>query len=608
MATRRALVFDNDSAFFTLIKSSLGAYGFEVQVADPRPDNIQKIKVLKPEVAFIAVDAPDKVGYTLCSKAKKAVGSRIPIVLATATLSLDDLALHAKLKMHADAYLDKRSISRDELLHKLDELIRLGPRIGPLPPEDNGDLGPSKDVKQIPVMENKSDLSEGSIAKVYEASDPANQEELTSNEPASISESLEETIESEGDTNYAVSSQTYGMRDQTVKNDANGYNDLDGRLAKQESEINHLRQQLEEARRDARSSPFSSDFLSLREQIIQKDSEIIHLTEKLHDSNREILTGKNKLRQFAKRKAELKMEIRQGLKREKELTAILQVKQHEITSAQKALKALKHKATKEAKQAKDTLVQEQQTHEQTRQHFESKIAELQDQHDAAIKQVELEKQLALESLQKQIQEQLAKAEENHQQALNTLENKYAAQIAQIQDEKNAEIEALKQKAIKEAKQAKDTLAQEQQTHEQTRQHFKSKIAELQDQHDTAIKQVELEKQLALEPLQKQIQEQLAKAEENHQQALNTLENKYAAQIAQIQDEIKDVEEQRLAQLRAAEKKYKAILLKVEETRKQELQALKKKYTSQIAQLQEEKNVEIEELAENVIPAFSLDTD
>ena len=44
MATRRALVFDNDSAFFTLIKSSLGAYGFEVQVADPRPDNIQKVK------------------------------------------------------------------------------------------------------------------------------------------------------------------------------------------------------------------------------------------------------------------------------------------------------------------------------------------------------------------------------------------------------------------------------------------------------------------------------------------------------------------------------------------------------------------------------------
>ncbi|UCF82009.1 MAG: hypothetical protein JSV50_12420, partial [Desulfobacteraceae bacterium] len=109
-------------------------------------------------------------------------------------------------------------------------------------------------------------------------------------------------------------------------------------------------------------------------------------------------------------------------------------------------------------------------------------------------------------------------------------------------------------------------------------------------------------------VQKQIHEQLAKAEESHQQTLNTLKKKYTAQIAQRQDALKDAEVQRLAQLRAAEKKYKANLLKIEKTRKQEMQALKEKCASKIAQLQEEKNVEIEELAENVIPAFSQDID
>ena len=119
MASRRVLVFDDDSAFLSLLRNSLAVYGVEVEVANSQPDDIQKLKILNPEAVFIAVDTPEKLGYTLCSKAKKAVGSKIPIILSTKTLSPDDFALHGKLRLRADAYLDKRSLSRDELLKKL---------------------------------------------------------------------------------------------------------------------------------------------------------------------------------------------------------------------------------------------------------------------------------------------------------------------------------------------------------------------------------------------------------------------------------------------------------------------------------------------------------
>ncbi len=105
MASRRVLVFDNDIAFLNLIKSSLGAYGFEVQVADPRSNDIQKVKALKPNAIFIAVDSPDKFGYKLNTKVRKAVGNKIPTILATTTISPRDFALHGKTKMRADAYL-----------------------------------------------------------------------------------------------------------------------------------------------------------------------------------------------------------------------------------------------------------------------------------------------------------------------------------------------------------------------------------------------------------------------------------------------------------------------------------------------------------------------
>lgn len=249
---RYVLVFDKDRAFVSFLQRALCAYGFEVQVEDPNSNNIHTINSLNPEAIFIAVDAPDMVGYALYNKARKAVVEKIPIILTTVTLSPQDLALHAQLKLDTDIYLDKRSLSRSELLHKLDELIGLGPPTGSLPPEEGDALPQPRNFKQIPVGEDESSLLEEPPPEAREAID---------------------ADDSKSEANREVSGKIDVIGNQTIEKDEIPKNDLRHRLAEQESEIFLLRKQLEEARHNASSSPFSNYFLKLQEQIAKLKEE-----------------------------------------------------------------------------------------------------------------------------------------------------------------------------------------------------------------------------------------------------------------------------------------------------------------------------------------------
>ena len=470
MASRRVLVFDDDSDFLTLLKSTLGEYGFEIQAVDPRSDDIHRVKELKPEAIFIAADDPNKLGYALCTKLKKTVGKKIPIILATSTISPRNFALHGKMKMRADAYLDKRSLSRGELLHNLDELVGLGTRTGPLPPVDNEDM---------------SDMLERSSAEVNEDTDIIDLEESVP-----TFEILNDTIESEDDTINSVPDQTDVMDDQTVDNEVDSYNDLDHRFEEQEKEIIRLQRDLEDARRASRASPFSNDFLSLQEDASQKDLEIERLKKKIYDIK------------------------------------------HEISSTQEPLKALVQKLTEENRQASSILAQEQQTHQQTRQNFEAKVADLQ----LTIKDTEKQHVAQLYDEEEKHKSYLLKAEEEHRRDLQALEMNFTEQIAQFKKEKYDEIESLRQKAndeaqkaselrqkaideaqkaselrqkaTDEAQRASDMLTEERQAHQESRQNFEAKMAELTDQHTAALEQAELEKHSAHESSMKQIQEEL----------------------------------------------------------------------------------------------------
>jgi CheY-like chemotaxis protein len=116
MAARRVLLIDNDKSFHETLARALAPYGIGVHVIDDGTDGLNRVPDLEPEVIFIGVELPGKVGYSICNKAKKGVAKRIPVVLATATVPPADLAKHRKLTVHADEYVDKRTVTAEEVV------------------------------------------------------------------------------------------------------------------------------------------------------------------------------------------------------------------------------------------------------------------------------------------------------------------------------------------------------------------------------------------------------------------------------------------------------------------------------------------------------------
>ena len=124
MLHRRALVIDQDFSFSSLVQEWLSDYAFDVHVTVDGGDGLAQVADLNPNVIFIAVDLPDRSGFSLFTKAKT-MARRVPVILSTSTLPWAEMALHEKLKIHADIYLDKRTLTQEEFLEKLDERIGL---------------------------------------------------------------------------------------------------------------------------------------------------------------------------------------------------------------------------------------------------------------------------------------------------------------------------------------------------------------------------------------------------------------------------------------------------------------------------------------------------
>jgi len=121
---RRVLFFDRDPSIPDWIQGLPISHHFEVEVADPAARPVEQVREMEPRLIFIAVDLPAKEGFALFNEIRRAV-KRTPIVLATSTLPSEDMNLHAKLKMHAEAYLDKRTVSGEALLNYLKDLLAL---------------------------------------------------------------------------------------------------------------------------------------------------------------------------------------------------------------------------------------------------------------------------------------------------------------------------------------------------------------------------------------------------------------------------------------------------------------------------------------------------
>ncbi|MCG8419983.1 MAG: response regulator [Proteobacteria bacterium] len=145
MSARRLLLIDSDDDFYRSLYEQLSSYGFEIYRVAETMEALDQIGEVEPELIFIAVEEPDKLGYSLCSRVKKSDRKDIPIILSTATVPPSGFNSHRRLSVHADEYIDKRAMNPPELAEKIDRLIGLT-----TPPEEEVEL-PNMDEFDVEV-------------------------------------------------------------------------------------------------------------------------------------------------------------------------------------------------------------------------------------------------------------------------------------------------------------------------------------------------------------------------------------------------------------------------------------------------------------------------
>lgn len=123
---RRVLLIDGDSAFRERLSEELGRYRVLV-MTEADPERALGIAAADPpDLLVIAVEEPEKLGFKIFQKARKAVPAKLPIMLVSSTLPPESFAKHRSMKLRADEYVDKRSVDGATLVQKIDALIALG--------------------------------------------------------------------------------------------------------------------------------------------------------------------------------------------------------------------------------------------------------------------------------------------------------------------------------------------------------------------------------------------------------------------------------------------------------------------------------------------------
>jgi len=497
---RQVLVFDVDEAFVSLLQNMLGVYGFQVQSENPHSDKVHFVDLLKPDIIFITVDTPDMYGYTIYDKVRETVNRKIPVVLVTETLSPNDFALHRQLKIPADVYLDKRHLSREELLDKLSGLIGLKPETGFLPTEDENARTLEKNINEIPVSKGESNMVEEHPAASHGALDVSN---------------------AEGSRKHPISNHVDLSHAQKMNKEASSNNKSDRWLSDLESKTHQLLKQLDKVRRDMRFSEYSKHLPSQRDQINIENGEFIHLKEILHESDQEIIADKNKLRELDEQMLKLKSEVDKGMERRKEITDLIGLKQN---------------MEERVRKAEDMVTQERQAHQETQKRFEFKIAELKE----VIMNKEAQSQALLRAAEEKHKQDLLKEKEERQHIYDSVTKKYSTQLAQLR----SEFEEIAQNANEKVQKAKEMLAQERQNHMETYENFKSKLAE--------VKEAIIDKE-------KQHQALLRKAEKNHKEELHIAKKVIKDIKKQHQALLRDAEEKHKVNFLRAADKYNRIV-------------------------------------------------
>ncbi len=488
VSDRTVLVIDEDAGFRERLTSLLDAHGVRVETAQGEDQILEALGRRVPEAVFIAVDLPEKQGYGLFSKIKKA-RRRVPVALVTSTISPSDLKLHEKLKVHAEAYLDKRAITDDELRDAIE--TRLG--ISPVEP------APEKAVTEpLPDREPSESRPEAAAADVREpAKSKAPLEpwlvELLDPETTAILADLDEETSLVG-----------APRTEAVSGEVSPE-----RVAELEEELSSLRQELDHARRDARSSPFSSEFLVLREEASAKDKRLRALQEALGRRDSQVAVVKSKLTDLARRLLEARRDVDHSQEQVSDLKGELEAAQGKLQRLFDEVEEHERKHDDEQKALRKEIADAEARHAEARRELESEIASLKASYAKTRESRDDEHASSLEALERKLCEQKS-------QLADELKSKYGEKIKEIQSSHGRALIALREEHEKDA----------QSIHDSYRETAARAAAEAQE----VLRQASEKSASALEGANRQRLAELARAEEKRRADLTESDKRHLDEL------------------------------------------------------------------------------
>jgi len=446
MSPHRALLLDADEDFLALLKQSLEPCGISVVQIRVREDtSLGEILADPPDLIFILVELPDKEGFGLFTRVRS-LAKRLPIAMVTSSLSATEMSLHAKLRLHADLYLNKRALDPELLLRTLQPLLPDAPGLA------------AQTSRHVPMRS----LPDGT---------------------GSIPEWLSDAPE-EGEVQALFT----GFPDDALGEGGGIASDAETarRIARLEAERDQLRRELAEARRDASSSPFSVEAVSQREEINRSAAELSRLQFEIGHHDREVGEARQELAHQAE---ELEVALRE---KSDALVRLMQFEEQLDDAGSEIRRLEEQRRVLEEAEASDRARVQQEFAEQRERDTEAlfqtqlKLAELgsalremkeaaegaQGIHEAELAELRVGKERAIARLEKRWGERLELAQREHEAALQTEREHHADELRVLE---NSHREAL-------ARTERRLEAEESRTLEEQKTEAEARLGKIQRAH------------------------------------------------------------------------------------------------------------------------------
>jgi DNA-binding response OmpR family regulator len=385
MASRKALIIENDESYLRIISGVLAGLGFRNLLVREESSAPQLAKQELPDLIVLSVELPKVNGYVLCKRIKETEETkRIPLILISAKAGAEDFEKHRKLRIRADEYLLK-PFNQENFRRKVEALIDLAPKEemelreeAMIPPEQRVISG-GEEVATIQEVFDKLKLKNKMVVE-------------------KLRRELKEKTDSEQRLSRILAAEREGFQREKIQSES------------KLNEIDQLKREKNQLKKN----------ISELEVALQKGGQSGQIRNRLDQA----LTERDKLNLQYQKAMEENRSLIADLKRELEDKNSFIAKNEEL---QKELKALKKESTERKEEDKDSLAAKNEELQREIKALQEKLK----QREEEVAQVSKELESELTRKAEELQAQLAPSQKKEEDLEEDLEK----EIVQLKEEK-----------------------------------------------------------------------------------------------------------------------------------------------------------------------------